>query len=102
MPASIASLQRKIAKNRISSGKVKKVKAMQPNYYAEDQQPVEVTLTASVKGRKWLVTLPPFRYHFMVVLRVMSVSRPVRPLVHCRNPPAWEEAPWKPSQNSVP
>jgi hypothetical protein len=56
----------------IGNGQLQSVTAMRPYYYEEEQQPVETALQATMTNGTAQISVPPFRYHTMVVFRVKT------------------------------
>jgi hypothetical protein len=54
---------------------VTKVFAFRPYYFEEDQQPVETVVAATVTGQAATITVPPFRYHTLVIFRLRVAER---------------------------
>jgi len=56
----------------LGHGKLVSAQALRPYYFEEPQQVVQTTLDPPVHGGRARVSVPPFRYHIMLVLRVRT------------------------------
>jgi hypothetical protein len=54
----------------LDRGKLEKVVALRAYDYDEEEQPTMNTVMAAVTGNQAVFTVPPFRYHSMIVVRV--------------------------------
>jgi len=59
---------------KLGKGELQDVHAIRPYYYEEPQQPVQARAVSNVMNGQAKITVPPFRYHMMFVLRVKSVG----------------------------
>ena len=56
----------------LAAGKLRNAQSVRPYHFEEEQQPVHTPLEAIMSAGRASVEVPPFRYHTMVVFRVVG------------------------------
>ena len=58
----------------LGKGELVSAQALRPYFFEEPQQVVQTTLSPPVREGRAEVSVPPFRYHTMLVLRVRAAA----------------------------